>query len=126
MSAVLIGLHLERLGLSAGGIGLILTIALLSAAVTGLAAANLSSRIGRRYTLALAGILMAVTGADLAVASSPVLIGIAAMYRGMAVGAVSIVAPIAATGAALPVLFGLLRGERATPVRPFQRSENCL
>ncbi|TME46795.1 MAG: MFS transporter [Chloroflexi bacterium] len=79
MSAVLIGLHLERLGLSAGGIGLILTIALLSAAVTGLAAANLSSRIGRRYTLALAGILMAVTGADLAVASSPVLIGIAAI-----------------------------------------------
>lgn len=49
--------------------------------------------------------------------SSAGLIGIAAMYRGMAVGAVSIVAPIAATGAALPVLFGLLRGERATPVQ---------
>ena len=45
------------------------------------------------------------------------LIGIAAMYRGMAVGAVSIVAPISATGAALPVLFGLLRGEHATPVQ---------
>jgi drug/metabolite transporter (DMT)-like permease len=36
------------------------------------------------------------------------------MYRGMAVGAVSIVAPISATGAALPVIFGLLRGEHAT------------
>lgn len=45
------------------------------------------------------------------------LIGIAALYRGMGVGAVSIVAPISATGAALPVLFGLLRGERATPLQ---------
>ncbi|HLZ27801.1 MAG TPA: DMT family transporter [Chloroflexota bacterium] len=45
------------------------------------------------------------------------LIGIAALYRGMGVGAVSIVAPISATGAALPVLFGVLRGERATPLQ---------
>jgi len=45
------------------------------------------------------------------------LIGIAALYRGMSVGAVSIVAPISATGAAVPVLFGLLRGERATPIQ---------
>jgi drug/metabolite transporter (DMT)-like permease len=45
------------------------------------------------------------------------LIGIAALYRGMSVGAVSIVAPISATGAALPVVFGLLRGERATPLQ---------
>ena len=50
-------------------------------------------------------------------ASAAGLIGIAAMYRGMAVGSVSIVAPIAATGAAVPVLFGLLRGERATPLQ---------
>jgi drug/metabolite transporter (DMT)-like permease len=45
------------------------------------------------------------------------LIGIAALYRGMAVGSISIVAPISATGAALPILFGLLRGERATPLQ---------
>jgi len=45
------------------------------------------------------------------------LIGITALYRGMAVGAVSIVAPISATGAAVPVLFGLVRGERATPIQ---------
>ncbi|MCA1646278.1 MAG: EamA family transporter [Chloroflexi bacterium] len=45
------------------------------------------------------------------------LIGIAGMYRGMAVGSVSIIAPISATGAALPVLFGLLRGERGTPLQ---------
>jgi drug/metabolite transporter (DMT)-like permease len=42
------------------------------------------------------------------------LVGIAALYRGMAVGAISIVAPISATGAAVPILFGLLQGERAT------------
>jgi drug/metabolite transporter (DMT)-like permease len=45
------------------------------------------------------------------------LIGIAALYRGMAVGSISIVAPISATGAALPIVFGLLRGERATPLQ---------
>jgi drug/metabolite transporter (DMT)-like permease len=45
------------------------------------------------------------------------LVGIAAMYRGMAVGSMSIVAPISATGAAIPVLVGLLRGERATPLQ---------
>src|SRR6266851_5125066 len=49
-----------------------------------------------------------------AAGSAAGLIGIGAMYRGMAVGAVSIVAPISATGAALPVMFGLLRGEHAT------------
>jgi drug/metabolite transporter (DMT)-like permease len=49
-----------------------------------------------------------------AAASATGLVGIGALYRGMAVGVVSIVAPISATGAALPVLFGVLRGERAT------------
>ncbi|MDQ6670331.1 MAG: DMT family transporter, partial [Chloroflexota bacterium] len=38
-------------------------------------------------------------------------------YRGMGVGLVSIVAPISATGAAVPVLFGLVRGERTTPLQ---------
>jgi drug/metabolite transporter (DMT)-like permease len=42
------------------------------------------------------------------------MIGIAAFYRGMAIGVVSIVAPISATGAAIPVVFGLVRGEAAT------------
>ena len=45
------------------------------------------------------------------------LIGIAALYRGMAVGSISIVAPISGTGAALPILFGLIRGERATTLQ---------
>ena len=37
--------------------------------------------------------------------------GIAAFYRGMAIGAISIVAPIAGTGAAIPILVGLARGD---------------
>jgi len=42
------------------------------------------------------------------------LIGIAALYRAIALGVASIAAPISGTGAVLPVLFGLLRGEPAT------------
>ena len=45
------------------------------------------------------------------------LIGITGLYRGMAVGSISIVAPISATGAVIPVLFGLLRGERASSLQ---------
>jgi MFS family permease len=78
LAAVLIGLHLERRGLSAGAIGLVLTIGLLSAAIAGVVAAALSSRIGRRYTLAGAGVLMAIAGIDLALANSPLLLAIAA------------------------------------------------
>lgn len=37
--------------------------------------------------------------------------GLAAFYRGLSVGAMAIVAPISATGAALPVVFGLVTGE---------------
>jgi drug/metabolite transporter (DMT)-like permease len=45
------------------------------------------------------------------------LIGVAALYRGMSIGLVSIVAPISATGAAVPVLFGLVQGERTTALQ---------
>lgn len=44
-------------------------------------------------------------------------IGLAAFYRGLAVGAMSVVAPIAATGAAVPVAFGLATGERPTALQ---------
>ena len=77
MSAVVVGLLLERRGLRPGAIGLVLTIGLLSAAVSGVIAAAASSRIGRRYTLAGAGLLMAIAGLDLALASSPLLLGLA-------------------------------------------------
>ena len=42
------------------------------------------------------------------------LIGIAALYRAIAVGVVSIAAPISATGAVIPVAVGMLRGETAS------------
>ena len=38
--------------------------------------------------------------------------GIAAFYKGMAIGTISIVAPIAATGAVLPVVIGMVLGDR--------------
>ena len=78
-AAVLVGLHLERHGLTASVIGLVLSIGLLSAAIAGVIAATLSASIGRRNTLALAGVLMAVTGVDLALAHSPLLLGLAAI-----------------------------------------------
>ncbi|HSO93521.1 MAG TPA: MFS transporter, partial [Candidatus Dormibacteraeota bacterium] len=77
MSAVLVGLYLERRGLSATAIGFTLTVGLLAGAVFGLAAAAASARIGRRWTLALAGILMTLTGIDLAFATTPWLLGLA-------------------------------------------------
>ncbi len=77
VSAVLIGLYLERRGLSPSAIGVSLTIGLLAGALFGLATAAASVRIGRRKTLAIAGILMAVTGIDLAFATAPWLLGLA-------------------------------------------------
>ena len=40
------------------------------------------------------------------------LVGLAAFYRGMAVGAMAVVAPISAMGAAIPVVVGLSTGDR--------------
>jgi len=39
-------------------------------------------------------------------------LGLAALYRGMAIGTMSIVAPISATGVAVPVIVGLATGDR--------------
>jgi drug/metabolite transporter (DMT)-like permease len=44
-------------------------------------------------------------------------LGLFAFYRGMAAGSISLVAPIAATGALLPVGFGLATGERPSAVQ---------
>src|ERR687896_2144864 len=40
------------------------------------------------------------------------LIALSAFYRALAIGTMSIVAPISATGVAIPVLVGLVSGER--------------
>lgn len=77
MSAVLVGLYLERRGLSATAIGFTLTIGLLAGAIFALATAAASARIGRRWTLAIAGMLMTLTGIDLALATAPWLLGLA-------------------------------------------------
>ena len=45
------------------------------------------------------------------------IVGLAAFYRALAIGTMSIVAPIAATGVTLPVLVGLIGGERPGALR---------
>ena len=44
-------------------------------------------------------------------------IGIAAFYRGMAIGTISIVAPIAATGVLIPVVVGIATGDRPSALQ---------
>jgi MFS family permease len=87
-AAVLIGVHLERRGLPAGLIGLTLGIGLAAASLSGLASASLASRVGRRRTLAVAGILMTLTGLDLGLGTQPALL-VAAGLTGM-LGAASV------------------------------------
>jgi len=78
-AAVLIGVHLERRGLSPALIGLTLGLGLAAASLSGLASAALASRIGRRQTLAASGILMTLTGLDLALATQPLLLVVAGL-----------------------------------------------
>jgi MFS family permease len=78
-AAVLVGVHLERRGLSAGLIGLSVGLGLAAASLSGLASASLAARIGRRGTLAAAGVLMALTGLDLALATQPALLVVAGL-----------------------------------------------
>ncbi len=44
-------------------------------------------------------------------------LGIAAFYRGMALGSISLVAPVAATGAVIPVAVGIASGDDPSPLR---------
>jgi drug/metabolite transporter (DMT)-like permease len=43
--------------------------------------------------------------------------GLAAFYRGLAVGAMAVVAPISGLAAAIPVVFGLIRGEHPSALQ---------
>lgn len=67
-AAVLAGFHLERRGLPAALIGIAFTVGLVSASLTGVFVAGLAARVGRRRALSLCGLLMALTGLDLALA----------------------------------------------------------
>ncbi len=78
-AAVLIGVHLEKRGLPAGLIGLTVGLGLAAASLSGLASASLAARFGRRATLAVSGILMALTGLDLALATQPALLVVAGL-----------------------------------------------
>jgi MFS family permease len=73
-SAVLIGVHLERRGLTPALIGVTLGIGVATASLSGLASAGLAARWGRRRVLAAAGGLMALTGLDLGLATQPTLL----------------------------------------------------
>ena len=86
--AVLLGIHLERRGLSPESIGFVLAIGLLTGSLYGLPLAALASRVGRRAVLAGVGVLMAFTGIDLGLATQPWLL-ILAGTTGM-LGAASI------------------------------------
>lgn len=74
---MLVALHLERVGLPPFLIGLTLSVGLAAASLTGLGSAALSARIGRRRTLAIVGMLMALSGIDLAVIRVPALLVLA-------------------------------------------------
>jgi len=76
-AAVLVGLHLEHAGLSPVLIGVTVGLGLASASLTGLGAVVFAVRFGRRATLAVTGLLMAVTGLDLALATQPSLLVLA-------------------------------------------------
>jgi MFS family permease len=78
-SAVLIGVHLERRGLSPLLIGLTLGVGLAAASLTGLASAAMAAVWGRRRVLATTGVLMAVTGLDLAFAHQAALLLVAGL-----------------------------------------------
>lgn len=81
-AAVLLGVQLERRGLSPPQIGLTLALSLAAASVYGLVLALASNRLGRRRTLALTGLLMAAGGLDLAFAV-PVWLLVASGLTGM-------------------------------------------
>src|ERR1700682_184173 len=71
---VLLGLRFEQRGLGGGSLGAAISIGVLAAALSGLPAAALASKIGRRWVLLAAGLLMAITGTDLALVGAPALL----------------------------------------------------
>jgi len=78
-SAVLLGVYLEARGLSPALIGLTLGLGLAAASLSGLASASLAARFGRRRALSVAGLLMALTGLDLSLATRPELLVVAGL-----------------------------------------------
>ncbi len=76
-ASVLIGILLEQRQLRPEQIGIALAIGLVAASLLGLPAAAAARRFGRRRVLAVCGLLMAVTGVDLAFATNGTLLMLA-------------------------------------------------
>jgi len=76
-AAVLIGILLEQRHLRPEQIGIALAIGLVAASLLGLPAAAAARRFGRRRVLAACGVLMALTGSDLAFATNGVFLTLA-------------------------------------------------
>jgi len=76
-AAVLLGIQLEHRHLSPEQIGIVLAIGLVAASLLGLPAAAAARQFGRRRVLAACGVLMALTGADLAFATNGTLLTLA-------------------------------------------------
>jgi drug/metabolite transporter (DMT)-like permease len=91
------------------------TLSLLAVLLVG----QLVGLVGLAAIVALRGEGPPGTDALLLAALSSVsgVLGLAAFYRGLAVGAMAVVAPIAATGAVVPVVAGLIAGERPSAVQ---------
>ena len=87
---MLVGLHLERAGLSPLLIGVTLGVGLGAASLYGLAAVAVAARLGRRGTLAIVGLGMAVTGLDLALAQQDVLLVLAGVTGMLGVASVDL------------------------------------
>lgn len=78
-SAVLVALRLEGGGLSATEIGVAVGLGLASASLMGLFSVAVAARLGRRRALAVVGVLMAVTGLDLGLATDHLLLILAGL-----------------------------------------------
>jgi MFS family permease len=80
MIGVLIGIYLARQGFDPAGIGAVVTAGLAGAATAALLVTIGGDRAGRKRTLLLLALLGAAGGAAVAVASRPLLIGVAAFF----------------------------------------------
>ncbi len=77
--SVVLGLHLARVGLSAGEIGGIFTAALAGGAAMTVFLAGMADRVGRRRVLVVGAVLMAGAGAAFALTRNPVVLALAAV-----------------------------------------------
>ena len=80
MVAVLIGIHLAKIGFDPVAIGLIVTAGLAGAAVAALLVTLAGDRLGRRRALVMLALLGALGGAVVAIANHPLLVGLAAFF----------------------------------------------